>query len=85
VAAVRETGGIAMVTSDHGNAEKMIDAENGEVFTAHSTNRVPFALVMDDFGGRLKENGRLADVAPTILHLMNLEKPKEMEGGSLIT
>jgi len=84
IAAVRKVGGIALVTADHGNAEKMIDPENGEVFTAHTTNRVPFALVMDDFKGRLKEDGKLADVAPTILHLMDLKKPEEMEGENLI-
>ncbi|MGB7061117.1 MAG: 2,3-bisphosphoglycerate-independent phosphoglycerate mutase [Candidatus Zixiibacteriota bacterium] len=84
VGAVKEVGGIALVTSDHGNAEKMIDPGNGEVFTAHSTNRVPLALVMEDFKGELREEGRLADVAPTILDLMSLRKPKEMEGENLI-
>ena len=63
---------------------RSLDPGNHEVFTAHSTNRVPFALVMDDFEGRLREKGRLADVAPTILSLMRLEKPKEMEGENLI-
>lgn len=84
MAGVKETGGIALVTSDHGNAEKMIDSENREVFTAHSTNRVPLALVMEDFKGELREEGRLADVAPTILHLLQIDKPKEMEGKNLI-
>jgi len=84
IAAVREVDGIALVTGDHGNAEKMIDPQNGEVFTAHTTDRVPFALVMRDFNGKLRENGKLADVAPTILHLMNIEKPKEMKGENLI-
>jgi 2,3-bisphosphoglycerate-independent phosphoglycerate mutase len=84
IAAVREVGGIALVTADHGNAEKMIDPENGEIFTAHTTNRVPFALVMEDFKGKLRKDGKLADVAPTILHLMNLKKPEEMEGENLI-
>jgi 2,3-bisphosphoglycerate-independent phosphoglycerate mutase len=84
IGAVKEMGGIALVTSDHGNAEKMINPGNGEVFTAHSTNRVPLALVMEDFEGKLREDGRLADVAPTILHLMKLDKPEEMEGENLI-
>jgi 2,3-bisphosphoglycerate-independent phosphoglycerate mutase len=84
VAAVKEVDGVALVTADHGNAEKMIDLENGEVFTAHATSRVPLALVMDDFKGKLREDGKLADVAPTILHLMNIEKPEEMEGENLI-
>jgi 2,3-bisphosphoglycerate-independent phosphoglycerate mutase len=84
ITAVKKVEGIAMVTSDHGNAEKMIDSNNGETFTAHTTNRVPFALMMNDFGGSLRSDGRLADVAPTILHLMNIEKPGEMEGINLI-
>ena len=84
VGAVKGVGGIALVTSDHGNAEKMIDSGNGEVFTAHSTNRVPLALVMEDFEGKLREDSRLADVAPTILQLMKIDKPEEMEGENLI-
>jgi 2,3-bisphosphoglycerate-independent phosphoglycerate mutase len=84
IAIVKEVGGIALVTSDHGNAEKMINSGNGEVFTAHTTNRVPLALVMEDFEGKLREDGRLADVAPTILHLMQTDKPEEMEGENLI-
>jgi 2,3-bisphosphoglycerate-independent phosphoglycerate mutase len=84
IAAVREVNGIALVTADHGNAEKMVDPQNGEVFTAHSTNRVPLALVMDNFKGKLREDGILADVAPTILYLMHIEKPKEMKGKNLI-
>ena len=74
-----------MVTADHGNAEMMIDPNSGETFTAHTTNRVPFALIMDDFKADLRSDGRLADVAPTILYLMNIKKPKEMEGRNLIT
>jgi len=84
VAAVRETGGIAMVTADHGNAEKMIDPENGQVFTAHTNDRVPFALVHDQFQGKLRDGGKLADVAPTILSLMHIDQPREMEGENLI-
>jgi 2,3-bisphosphoglycerate-independent phosphoglycerate mutase len=82
--AVKQVDGIALVTADHGNAEKMTDPQNSEVFTAHTTNRVPFALVTEDFKGKLKEDGRLADVAPTILHLLNIKKPKEMEGENLM-
>jgi 2,3-bisphosphoglycerate-independent phosphoglycerate mutase len=85
IKAVKEVKGIAMITGDHGNAEMMIDPNNGEIFTAHTTNRVPFALIMDHFKGRLRPDGRLADVAPTILYLMNIKKPKEMEGVNLIT
>jgi 2,3-bisphosphoglycerate-independent phosphoglycerate mutase len=82
--AVKQVHGIAMITGDHGNAEMMIDPESGGVFTAHTTNRVPFALVMDGFKGKLRSDGRLADVAPTILYLMHMKKPEEMEGKNLI-
>jgi len=85
ITAVKEAKGIAMVTSDHGNAEMMIDPNNGETFTAHTTNRVPFALITDDFKGGLRSDGRLADVAPTILYLMDIKKPEEMEGRNLKT
>lgn len=84
MAALKEVKGVALVTADHGNAEKMIDSQNGEVFTAHTNDRVPFALVMDDFKGRLREGRKLADIAPIILHLMNIKKPEEMGGENLI-
>jgi 2,3-bisphosphoglycerate-independent phosphoglycerate mutase len=84
VTAVKEVKGIAMITADHGKADMMIDPDNGETFTAHTTNRVPFALITDDFKGSLRSGGRLADVAPTILSLMKIRKPKEMEGINLI-
>jgi 2,3-bisphosphoglycerate-independent phosphoglycerate mutase len=75
-------GGVALVTADHGNAEQMIDYETGGPHTAHTVFDVPLILV-----GRkdvaLKE-GRLADLAPTLLDLLNLEKPDEMTGESLI-
>lgn len=74
--------GTAIITSDHGNCEEMFDRETLDIITAHSNNRVPFIVV----GGKnfkLKE-GILADVAPTILELMELEKPEEMTGKSLI-
>ena len=74
--------GTAIITSDHGNCEEMFDRETLDIITAHSNNRVPFIVV----GGKnfkLKE-GILADVAPTMLELMGLEKPEEMTGKSLI-
>ncbi len=74
-------GGISIVTSDHGNAEVMVDANGGTPQTAHSTYPVPFILVGADV--RLHP-GRLSDIAPTILELMGLEKPAEMTGTSLI-
>ena len=76
---IMEHNGILLVTADHGNAEKMLD--NSEPFTAHTTNKVPFIITKKDL--KLKE-GRLCDIVPTMLDLMNLEKPKEMTGISLI-
>ncbi|MBE5756427.1 MAG: 2,3-bisphosphoglycerate-independent phosphoglycerate mutase [Clostridiales bacterium] len=78
-------GGTALVTADHGNADKMID-EDGSPFTAHTTNKVPFILIGDKFKDvKLRDNGILADIAPTMLEVMNVELPKEMEGKTLIT
>jgi len=84
VDAVKEFGGAAMVTADHGNAEMMVDYNNGEPFTAHTTDLVPFTLVKDYFKGKLRPRGILADVAPTILYLMGIPKPTEMDGQNLI-
>jgi len=84
VAAVKQVKGTAMVTADHGNAEQMIDPEDGQVFTAHTNDRVPFALVSDEFKVKLRDGGKLADVAPTILGLMHIDQPKEMQGENLI-
>ena len=71
-----------LITADHGNAEQMIDYKTGEPHTAHTTNPVPLVVVGRD-NIKLKE-GRLADLIPTMLELMNLEKPEEMTGESLI-
>ena len=85
VEAVLATGGAALITADHGNADMMIDPETGEPFTAHTTNKVPFILVDPSRkDAKLREGGRLADLAPTMLELMNLPKPAEMTGESLI-
>ena len=80
VEATSRMGGVSLITADHGNAERMAD-EDGEPFTAHTTNLVPFYIVGASV--RLRD-GRLADIAPTILDLMGLEKPKEMDGETLI-
>lgn len=80
---VLKRGGTALITADHGNADKMID-ENGEPFTAHTTNRVPFILVSDELKNVTLQEGVLADVAPTLLDCMGIEKPAEMTGKSLI-
>lgn len=79
--AVKEMDGVALITADHGNADKMID-DDGEPFTAHTTNPVPFCVVGYDCD--LREGGRLADIAPTMLQIMNLPQPEEMDGKSLI-
>lgn len=79
--AIVEQGGAALVTADHGNAEQMLD-ESGAVQTAHSTNVVPLVLVGEE--RELKDGGRLADLAPTLLDLMELAKPEEMTGESLL-
>jgi 2,3-bisphosphoglycerate-independent phosphoglycerate mutase len=84
VEATKKAGGVAMVTADHGNAEKMVDFESGEEFTAHSTNRVHFILVDESRrDARLRDDGILADIAPTILEIMGLPQPAEMTGRSL--
>ena len=80
VDATRAMGGIAMVTADHGNAEEMCKGD-GSPMTAHTTNLVPFILVGAD--AKLRP-GRLADIAPTILDIMGLACPPEMDGKSLI-
>lgn len=75
-------GGKAIITADHGNAEMLIDDRDKSSITSHTTNKVPLILVG---AGNVKlREGILADIAPTILDLMNLEKPKEMTGHSLI-
>ncbi len=79
--AIVKKGGCALVTADHGNADEMFDDE-GNVVTAHSTNPVP--MVMVNYDGKLKESGRLADIAPTLLDMMGLEKPSEMTGESML-
>ena len=80
VEATSQMGGVSLITADHGNAEHMVD-ENGQPFTAHTTNLVPFYIV--GASGKLRD-GRLCDIAPTMLDLMGLEKPAEMDGQTLI-
>ena len=82
VDAVKEQEGVLLITADHGNAEQMIDETTGEPHTAHTTNPVPLILVGKD-DVKLKE-GKLADLAPTMIDIMGLEKPQEMTGESLI-
>ncbi|MBR6738705.1 MAG: 2,3-bisphosphoglycerate-independent phosphoglycerate mutase, partial [Oscillospiraceae bacterium] len=81
VEATLKMGGIAMVTADHGNAEQMLQEDGKSPMTAHTTNLVPFILC--GAGSELRE-GRLADIAPTILDVLGLNPPAEMDGKSLI-
>lgn len=85
IAAILEVGGEAIVTADHGNSEMMVDPQTGGPFTAHTTNVVPCILVSEEKKNvKLKKEGILADLAPTILELMGMQKPAEMEGTSMI-
>ncbi|MCX9073940.1 MAG: 2,3-bisphosphoglycerate-independent phosphoglycerate mutase, partial [Candidatus Methanoperedens sp.] len=77
---ITKAGGLLIITGDHGNAEQMMD-ETGGIHTAHTTNPVPFLFC--EKGIRLR-NGILADIAPTLLEILGIEKPVEMTGGSLI-
>jgi 2,3-bisphosphoglycerate-independent phosphoglycerate mutase len=81
VGAVKAAGGISIITADHGNADRMIDDDGISPFTAHTTNPVPFIICGADAE---LEDGRLADIAPTMLDLMGLDKPASMTGKSLI-
>ncbi len=82
-AALEKAGGAMIVTADHGNCETMVDPVTGGPHTAHTTNPVPVILVGGPEGATLRK-GRLADLAPTLLDLMGIEKPEEMTGESLI-
>jgi len=83
--AVLAKGGAAVVTADHGNCEQMIDPATGGPHTAHTTYDVDLIVVSDDLkGATLREGGRLADIAPTLLALGGIDKPAEMTGESLI-
>ena len=84
-ACVLSRGGDLLVTADHGNCELMIDPESGEPHTAHTTNPVPIWWITGDPRGRGLRDGGLADVAPTVLDLMDLPVPAEMTGRSLLT
>ena len=81
VEAVKEMGGCVLLTADHGNADKMVDTD-GEPFTAHTTNPVPFCVI--NHPCTLREGGRLADIAPTMLKVLGLPQPAEMTGESII-
>lgn len=79
---ILEKNGKVLITADHGNAECLTDPENGDVFTAHTTNPVPLIVIGE---GNIKlKHGKLGDLAPTMLDMIGLDKPEEMTGESLI-
>ena len=93
--AVLSINGAVIVTADHGNAEELINQQTGEINKEHSINPVPFILINSEYKNReetedfvklelLTPSGVLADIAPTILKIMNIEKPEEMTGRSLV-
>jgi 2,3-bisphosphoglycerate-independent phosphoglycerate mutase len=82
LAAAKQEGMVVFVTADHGNCEIMLDPSTGQPHTAHTTDPVPFVIAQKDV--RLRDNGILADVAPTVLDLMGIDIPAEMTGKSLI-
>ncbi len=84
VEAIKEVNGTMFICADHGNAEQLVDYETGAPFTAHTTNQVPFILVNYDETYTLRENGCLADIVPTLIETMGMEKPAEMTGESLL-
>ena len=79
VEATLRANGLLAITADHGNAETKLDEQNNPL-TAHTTNPVPFIFVANGLHGRLAADGKLADVAPTLLHLMGLPIPAQMTG-----
>jgi len=82
---ILDAGGAVLLTADHGNAEKMVDEATGQPHTAHTTNPVPFTLIINDgIDHRLRNDGILADVAPTALQLLKIKQPEAMTGRSLM-
>jgi 2,3-bisphosphoglycerate-independent phosphoglycerate mutase len=78
---VERAGGVALVTADHGNAEQMLEPD-GSPHTAHTTNPVPLVVTLT--GARLRDGGKLGDLAPTVLGLLGVPAPPEMTGQSLL-
>jgi 2,3-bisphosphoglycerate-independent phosphoglycerate mutase len=82
--AIKERNGNWLITADHGNAEQMVDPVTGGPHTAHTTNPVPFIYVGEEANHyRLRTDGSLRDISPTLLNLLSLGLPKEMTGGDL--
>jgi 2,3-bisphosphoglycerate-independent phosphoglycerate mutase len=84
VDALLSVDGQMFICADHGNAEQLLDYNTSEPFTAHTTNPGPFIMVNYDTDYTLAENGCLADIVPTLIDMMGMEKPKEMTGKSLL-
>ena len=83
-AAVNALGGLAVITADHGNSEKLVDPESGEPHTAHTLNPVPIVFCGESLKGQsIRPHGVLADVAPTLLQILDLEVPSAMTARSL--
>ncbi len=82
--ACKENNIIMLLTADHGNSEVMVNAETGKPQTAHTTNKVPFVLINAPENIKLKDDGALCNIAPTVLQLLGIQKPAEMTGESLI-
>jgi len=82
--ALLKVDGQMFLCADHGNSDKMIDEETGAPFTAHTTNPVPFVLINCDKATGISEGGRLSDIAPTLLEMLDMKQPEEMTGKSLI-
>jgi 2,3-bisphosphoglycerate-independent phosphoglycerate mutase len=83
--AVMQVDGQMFICADHGNSDKMLDSQTGEPFTAHTTNPVPFMLVNGKKAKCLTSGGKLCDISPTLLDMMNLPQPAEMTGRSLLS
>jgi 2,3-bisphosphoglycerate-independent phosphoglycerate mutase len=82
--AIREKNGSWLITADHGNAEQMVDPVTGGPHTAHTTNPVPLIYVAEEANHyRLRNDGSLRDISPTLLAILNLAEPKQMTGGDL--
>jgi 2,3-bisphosphoglycerate-independent phosphoglycerate mutase len=82
IEALEKKGGVAFITADHGNAEVNVDPLTGEKHTAHTINPVP--AIITNKKAKIHSGGGLSDIAPTILHLMGINKPEEMTGKSLL-
>lgn len=84
VKTIENKGGVVFITADHGNSEQMINSETGQPHTSHTTNPVPFVMAGANVQGKTLNNGRLCDIAPTLLNVLGIKKPQEMTGVSLL-